>query len=122
MAVGGGSAGVTTLWLAGFSFGAAVALQAAAAVRPAALVTVAPPVGRIIVAPVPRPSCPWLIVQGDHDELVDVAQVRRWCEGFTPPPRLAVLAAAEHFFHGRLAELRAAVIEFLSAEGGTGAA
>lgn len=114
--------GATTLWLAGFSFGAAVALQAAATVRPAALVTVAPPVGRIIVTPVPRPPCPWLVVQGDHDELVDVSQVRRWSEGFVPPPRLAVLAAAEHFFHGRLAELRAAVIEFLAGEGGAGPA
>ena len=46
-------------WLAGFSFGSAVALQAAGSVRPRALVTVAPPVGRIIVAPVARPSCPW---------------------------------------------------------------
>jgi hypothetical protein len=48
-----------------------VALQAAGSVAPAALVTVAPPVGRIIVAPPSRPRCPWLVVQGDHDELVD---------------------------------------------------
>jgi alpha/beta superfamily hydrolase len=34
------------LWLAGFSFGAAVALHACATARPAALVTVAPPVKR----------------------------------------------------------------------------
>src|SRR5512134_2144011 len=32
------------LWLAGFSFGAAIALQAAGPVRPGRLVTVAPPV------------------------------------------------------------------------------
>lgn len=110
------------LWLAGFSFGAAVSLQAAATVRPASLVTVAPPVGRIIVTPLPRPPCAWLIVQGDRDELVDVAQVRRWSAGFAPPPRLAVIAGAEHFFHGRLAELRSAVIEFLSVEGAGGPA
>jgi alpha/beta superfamily hydrolase len=102
------------LWLAGFSFGAAVALQAAGNVTPAALVTVAPPVGRIIVAPVARPSCPWLVVQGDHDELVDVASVRRWVDSFGDRPSFVELKGAEHFFHGRLTELRGAVISFLS--------
>ena len=103
-----------SLWLAGFSFGSAVALQAAAVASPAALVTVAPPVGRIIVTPVERPSCPWLVVQGDRDELVDVVSVRRWVAAFDQPPTLVELAGAEHFFHGRLGELRDAVIAFLS--------
>lgn len=103
-----------TLWLAGFSFGAAVALEAAAVAKPAALVTVAPPVGRIIVTPVTRPSCPWLVVQGESDELVDVTSVRRWVGEFVVPPRLVELPEAEHFFHGRLGELRAAVLGFLS--------
>jgi len=101
------------LWLAGFSFGAAIALQAAARVAPAKLVTVAPPVGRLIVTPVERPSCPWLVVQGDRDELVDFASVQSWVAAFSDPPHLAVLGGAEHFFHGRLVELRARVIEFL---------
>lgn len=104
-----------SLWLAGFSFGSAVALEAAARAAPAALVTVAPPVGRIIVTPVARPSCPWLVVQGDRDELVDVATVRRWAAAFDEPPTLVELAGAEHFFHGRLGELRDAVRAFLSA-------
>ena len=104
------------VWLAGFSFGSAVALQAAQSVAPRALVTVAPPVGRIIVAPVPRPACPWLVVQGDHDELVDVTQVRRWVGDYSPPPQCVVLEGAEHFFHGRLGDLRAAVLGFLSGE------
>ena len=67
------------LWLAGFSFGAATALQAAArGARPQRLVTIAPPVGRIITDPIARPDCPWLIVQGDQDELIDCAAVRQW--------------------------------------------
>jgi alpha/beta superfamily hydrolase len=45
---------------------------------------------------------------------VDVVQVRRWVDEFAPPPRLVVLGEAEHFFHGRLGELRAAVLEFLA--------
>jgi alpha/beta superfamily hydrolase len=108
--------GCEALWLAGFSFGAAVALEAAAVVRPAALVTVAPPVGRIIVSAVARPPCPWLVVQGDRDELIDVETVRRWAGEFEIPPRLVELPGAEHFFHGRLGELRAVVLAFLSGE------
>jgi alpha/beta superfamily hydrolase len=104
-----------SLWLAGFSFGAATALQAAArGAAPRKLVTVAPPVGRIIVDSVPRPDCPWLVVQGDQDALVDVELVRRWVAGYTPAPELVVLAGAEHFFHGRLRELRTTVLRFVS--------
>ena len=51
---------------------------------------------------------------------MDAAQVRRWVEGFVPPPRLVMLEGAEHFFHGRLAELRAAVRSFLAGEGPLG--
>jgi uncharacterized protein len=102
------------LWLAGFSFGAAVALQAAPALRPLALVTVAPPVGRILAATVAHPGCPWLVVQGDRDELVDFATVRAWVAGYDVPPELSVMPGAEHFFHGRLVGLRAAVVQFLA--------
>jgi hypothetical protein len=104
----------SALWLAGFSFGAAVALQAAAQARPSRLVTVAPPVGRLITQPIARPPCPWLIVQGDRDELVDCETVRRWAASYAQDaPELLVMNDAEHFFHGRLGELRAGVLRFL---------
>ncbi len=104
-----------TLWLAGFSFGAAVALQAAVGgARPDRLVTIAPPVGRIITDPVARPDGPWLVVQGDRDELVDVDLVRRWVADYDPPPQLLVVPGAEHFFHGKLLELRAGILAFVT--------
>jgi len=103
----------TALWLAGFSFGSAVALQAAAVVEPQKIVTVAPPVGRMIVTPVERPRCPWLVVQGDRDEIVRFDDVQSWVAGYADPPQLLVLRDAEHFFHGRLVELRAGVKRFL---------
>jgi alpha/beta superfamily hydrolase len=103
-----------TLWLGGFSFGAATALQAAAqGARPARLVTIAPPVGRIITQPVARPDCPWLIVQGDRDELIELSAVRAWAASFTPEPQLRVIEGAEHFFHGKLTQLREAILEFV---------
>ena len=102
------------LWLAGFSFGAAVALHAAAQAQPLRLVTVAPPVGRLITEPLARPPCPWLIVQGDRDELVDFATVQRWAASYAQDaPELLVMNDAEHFFHGRLGELRSGVLRFL---------
>jgi alpha/beta superfamily hydrolase len=115
--------GTDTLWLAGFSFGAAVALQAA--VREAAprrLLTIAPPVGRILTDPIARPDCPWLIVQGDHDELVDADAVRRWAASYEPPPELVVVQGAVHFFHGKLLELRSAVLRFVLEDIAAGAA
>ena len=102
-----------TLWLTGFSFGAAVALQAAPRLAPTGLVTVAPPVARLAPDPVPQPGARWLIVQGDADELVDAQEVAQWAERFDPRPEIRTLAGAEHFFHGRLAELRAVVMDFL---------
>ena len=109
-------AAADTLWLAGFSFGAAVAVRAAASgARPQRLVTIAPPVGRLIGTPTARPPCEWLVVQGDRDDLVDVAAVREWVAGFDPPPALLVLRDAEHFFHGKLVELRESVRKWLVA-------
>ena len=104
------------LVLAGFSFGARVALRAAVPARAARLITVAPPVTRI-EEPVPHPGCPWLIVQGDADELIDCRAVRDWAAGFQPPPDLKVLAGCDHFFHGRLLELKESVQERLRAWG-----
>jgi alpha/beta superfamily hydrolase len=109
------------VWLAGFSFGAAVALKACATADPAALVTVAPPVKRVPIDLGAPPGCPWLIVQGDQDDLVDCREVVEWARSFAPPPRIEVIAGAEHFFHGRLADLRGRVSEFLSSAGMTAA-
>jgi len=105
------------LWLAGFSFGAFVALRAAVAARPALLVTVAPPVSRFPADEVPDPGCPWLVVQGEADELVDHREVVAWAGTQPAAPRVVLLPAASHFFHGRLAELQQVVQEFLAGPG-----
>jgi alpha/beta superfamily hydrolase len=98
-------------WLLGFSFGAVVAIRAAARANPERVVAVAPAVDRFAVDDA-VPRCPWLIVQGDADEVVDPHKVLSWAARLTPAPTVAVLAGASHFFHGRLPELREAVIAF----------
>ena len=101
------------LWLMGFSFGAMVALRAAAARAPAKLVTVAPAVGRFRADQPPPPAVPWLLLQGESDELVDVDAVQDWAERQDPRPELVVFPGVSHFFHGHLHELRDAVAGFL---------
>jgi len=101
------------LWLAGFSFGAAIAIRVAASAEPAGLVTVAPAVRRFAAGLESQPDCPWLVVQGDADELVDVAETIDWVNGLAPGPELVVMPGVDHFFHGRLVELRATVSAFL---------
>jgi len=95
------------LWLAGFSFGAAVAIRAAGALKPARLISVAPPVARMadLLADV-RPECPWLIVQGTADEVVAAEDVQNWVQTRHLAARLVLLPEVGHFFHGRLTLLR----------------
>jgi uncharacterized protein len=102
------------LTLAGFSFGAMVSLCAAAAAAPARLISVAPAVTYAEFASIARPSCPWLIVQGEADEIVNSREVQAFAARFQPPPQLVMLPGVGHFFHGRLPELRDAAFEFLA--------
>lgn len=97
------------LWLAGFSFGSYVVLRAAAALDPAQLVLVAPPVGRWDFSSIVRPRCPMLVVQGEDDEVVDAEAVFAWVAQQTPPPALVRMPETGHFFHRRLMDLRGAV-------------
>lgn len=103
------------LWLAGFSFGAAMAVRAAGRTGVDGLISVAPAVSRFASGLATQPRCPWLIVQGDEDELVTVDETIEWVNGLQPGPELLVLPGAEHFFHGRLIDLREAVMDFVSA-------
>ena len=106
------------IWLAGFSFGAAIALRAAIEAPVDGLVTVAPAVSRFASGLSRQPQCPWLIVQGDQDELVDVEETISWFNELLPGPELAVMPQAEHFFHGRLVELREIVMDFVQKKAG----
>ena len=54
------------LWLAGFSFGAAIAVRAAIELNPAGLISVAPAVSLFANNLEAQPTCPWLIAQGDQ--------------------------------------------------------
>ncbi|MEG3193215.1 alpha/beta hydrolase [Lysobacter sp. D1-1-M9] len=101
------------LWLAGFSFGAYVSLKVAAELAPGMLISIAPPAGRSwefdAITP---PECPWLVIQGEADEVVDPAAVYAWLdelEGLKQKPELVRMPDTSHFFHRRLMDLRGAI-------------
>jgi alpha/beta superfamily hydrolase len=97
------------LWLGGFSFGSYVALRAQSQRQVARLVTVAPAVERFATADLREPACPWLLVQGDADDVVSPQKVLEWARSLAQPPHIVEMAGAGHFFHGRLNELREAI-------------
>jgi uncharacterized protein len=94
------------LVLAGFSFGGAVAIRAAAAVAPSWLITVAPAVDRVKLDGLASPRCDWLVVQGDADDVVAPDSVVQWMRQWAPQARVCLLPGVGHFFHGRLHEMQ----------------
>ena len=101
------------LWLAGFSFGGAVAVRVAGEAQPVRLVAVAPGINKTDVSAAAAPGCPWLIVQGDADDVVPADVVISWARRLSPTPELSVLPGAGHYFHGRINELRDTVLGFM---------
>ena len=91
-----------------------MAIRAATTTTPDGLISVAPAVSRFAVDFEVQPSCPWLILQGDEDELVDIEETIAWVNTLEPGPELEVFPGVEHFFHGKLVQLRETVERFVS--------
>jgi uncharacterized protein len=109
------------LWLAGFSFGGVIALHAAQTAHPGRAVLVAPGITRVELGDAPSPGCPWLIVQGEADDVVPAALVTAWARTLSPAPELVLLPGAGHYFHGRINELRDSVLDFMRRSSPAGA-
>jgi len=89
------------LILSGFSFGGYVAARAAQQLQPRHLVLAAPAVGRFAM---PTVAADTLIIHGEHDDVVPLADALDWARPQHLP--IVVLPQAEHYFHGRLTQLR----------------
>lgn len=99
------------LWLGGFSFGGFIAIQGAAGLKPEQLVTVAPAVNYFPEQRIDLPDTDWLLIQGDSDDVVPLSKVQEWERQQPVPPVFRVIGGAGHFFHGRLNDLKQAIVE-----------
>jgi alpha/beta superfamily hydrolase len=121
-----GAHAAAPLWLAGFSFGGAVAVRAAASADFAQLVLVAPGFRRIsaegmgappdpddpnIGAPGRHAASNTLVIHGDLDETVPLSDSIAWATPREVP--VAVVPGGEHFFHRKLHVLREIVSRWM---------
>lgn len=106
------------LALAGFSFGAFVASQAAQQLASqrtiAKLVLVGTAASRFPVPPVPpQLHAHTLVIHGEQDDTVPLVDVLDWARPQKLP--VTVIPGVEHFFHGQLPLLRGLVVRHLHA-------
>ena len=100
---------------AGFSFGAAVGLRVACPdARVVALIGLGLPVDaiddRVYDFEFLRDCMnPKLFVSGDRDQFGPRAKLQRFVEALPEPKKLMIVEGADHFFEGRLRELREAI-------------
>jgi alpha/beta superfamily hydrolase len=86
--------------LAGFSFGAYIAVRASERIPAERLVLVGPAVGRFPIRHVPDDT---IVVHGEEDDVVPLADVFAWARPQALP--IVVFPGCGHFFHGRLPQL-----------------
>jgi alpha/beta superfamily hydrolase len=101
------------IWLAGFSFGSYIATMAATQIPVTKLVVVAPPVQNFFMQKLPPVLCPWVLVQGDLDDVVSPDEAITWGESCVPKPVIIRMPEAGHFFHGQLSELQKNLLDVL---------
>ncbi|MDF1678865.1 MAG: hypothetical protein P1U32_09250 [Legionellaceae bacterium] len=96
---------------AGFSFGGFVAYRAAAQMDNALLLTVAPSVNHFDFEAFDTLPRPWVLLQGGEDEVISSSLVLQ----FAKKHSISALEFEKtgHFFHGKLAELKARVLQVL---------
>ncbi len=98
---------------AGFSFGSYVTYRTAAQFPHQLLLSVAPAVDRCDFSEFTVLPTPWVVLQGEEDEVVPADMVYEFVEKNLPPQHLIRFPDAGHFFHGKLLDLKASVIEVI---------
>ncbi len=101
--------------LAGFSFGAYVALKVACEQAPLSLLAIAPAVHHQndYSELAEKIVCPYWVIMGEQDEVVPVEAVISWHHAIQSPTELILMPNASHFFHGQLMELQRYIHEWI---------
>ena len=102
------------LGLAGYSFGALVALSAAEE-QSRAVAAVSPPAGGLGPTSF-RPGIPTLLISGDRDDISPARRLPAMAASLGPPCEIRSVAGADHFWWGYEETLATAVFEFFRAQ------
>ena len=103
-----------SLIVLGYSFGAGVGLQAAAAdTRVQALIGVGVPVARLEAGLLEYCPKAKLFILGDRDHVCPLPAMQELAARCVPPTHVAVLPGADHFFWDREGEVAQAAMAFL---------
>lgn len=113
------SAPNAAVFFAGFSFGSYVTYQAMSEFKAtnsnhSFLLSIAPSVKKYNYSAYTPAPYPWVILQGDCDEVLDVQDVFTFSKEHKPEIPVIRFADTSHFFHGKLIELKAKLIEIIS--------
>ncbi|WP_058533359.1 alpha/beta hydrolase [Legionella saoudiensis] len=101
---------------AGFSFGSYVTYRVAAQCEHQLLISVAPAVHHYDYKEFNPAPYPWLIIQGEEDEVVPPDMVFDFAAQSQPEIPVIRFAETTHFFHGKLIELKNKLAEYLSTQ------
>lgn len=106
---------VSTLAVAGYSFGSWVGLKAGAEdPRVHKLIGVALPLARRDASFLPGVTKPKLLISGDRDDISPMPQLNDLVGRLADPKSLVVIAGADHFFAGREVEVAKAATAYLT--------
>jgi alpha/beta superfamily hydrolase len=102
------------LVLIGYSFGCALLPPLCRTEAPAAVVLIAPPLGKHDYTDFATVKSPLLAVVSTDDFTLEPARLRAWFDGLPDPKRLVQAAADNHFFRGHESWLVETVSAYLS--------
>lgn len=103
------------VWLAGFSFGGFISLKGFAEIpNVKQVISISPPAGHPYFYDIPAITSPWVLVQGEEDDVVLPNQVYDWVDSLeTQKPELIKVPETGHFFHRKLTVLKQVLKEAL---------
>lgn len=104
--------------MAGYSFGAWVALKAVAqGLKPDILIRVSPPIDFLKFDDLSLPAIPSLITLGERDDFCGIKSLKDWLEhggGQTDKVQLELIPAMDHFYWAKEQLLQSITREFLA--------
>ena len=112
---------VSTVVVAGYSFGSVVGLRAGAEdERVHTLIGVALPIGFRDPSFLLTANKPTLLVSGDNDNFSPIPGLQELIENMPAPKKLVTLPGVDHFFWGHESAVAHAAVEFLGQQEGGG--